>query len=95
VAHPQNPLAGFAHDGERLDKQVVDGFAIGQPGTEFSRFCGQLLVGESGGRGFECVDALGVRRRRITSRSLPSKSVLRKAIQVYNRSAGRPVPLRA
>ena len=57
VAHPHDAFAGLAHDGERLDEQIVDRRAAGQPRAELDRLRGQLLIGECGDLGFEEIDA--------------------------------------
>ncbi|MNR30898.1 hypothetical protein D3C85_1483760 [compost metagenome] len=52
VAHAEHPLARFAHNGEGLGQQVVQGCALGVAGTEFLGFGRQLRIGERGDLGF-------------------------------------------
>ena len=46
VPHVQHAFAGFADDGERLDEQVVERFALGNAVAEFRGLSAELLVGE-------------------------------------------------
>ena len=45
MPHAQKPPAGLAADGKRLDQQIVERFAGGQPAAELDRLLPQLLVG--------------------------------------------------
>ncbi len=56
VAHVQHALAGLADDGERLDEQVVEGFALSNPRAEFRGLPAELLVGERLNRRLERAD---------------------------------------
>ncbi len=48
VTLAEHPRGGFAHDGECLDHEVVEGFATVESRAEFDGLCPQGIVAESG-----------------------------------------------
>ena len=81
VPHAQHAFARFADDGERLGEHVVERLAVREPLSELDGLRRQRGSSESAAiAGSSALVAATVRRSRATSRSLPSKIVLRKAI---------------
>ena len=56
VALAERALGRLAHHGEGLDQEVVQGLALGQALAELGGLGAQLLVGELGELGLECID---------------------------------------
>ncbi len=56
VALPQHPPGPFAHHGEGLDQQVVEGLALGQPLTELDGLVPQSVVAQGLHIGLERTD---------------------------------------
>jgi hypothetical protein len=58
VTLAQDSPCRLAHDGIGLRLEIIEGFAIGQPGAELIGLGPQLSIGECLDRGLESIDGL-------------------------------------
>ena len=82
VAHADRAFAGLAHDREDFRQHRIERLALVKPVLELGGLGLQLGVGERRDLLSKALTARAVRRRRATSRSLPSTKLLRNAMGV-------------